>query len=165
MLNRKYSKSRAVVIGFLLLGLASCLPALAAPKDKPFKMSPPLQFNFVDQPLNPNTDVFDTYGHGTHVIGMIAGDGYDSLGQFRGIAPYSDILSLRVLDDQGRGKVSDAIDALDWLLVHGPQYNIRVGNLSIGKALEEPAAGPVSTGATSSSPRTPRKVRRCTIIS
>ena len=52
--------------------------------------------------LGPN----DEYGHGTHVAGIIAGNGTDSSGsQFdylvRGIAPKVNIVSLRVLDANG----------------------------------------------------------------
>ena len=36
---------------------------------------------------------------------MIAGDGYTSGGAFRGVAPYADIMALRVLDTTGQGVV------------------------------------------------------------
>ena len=56
----------------------------------------------------------DPLGHGTHVAGVLAGSGYGSNGQHKGLATSASLLSLRVLDDQGRGVTSDAIAALDW---------------------------------------------------
>ena len=44
----------------------------------------------------------DPDGHGTHVSGIIAGNGYDSHGSRAGIAPGAHIVSLKVLDAQGR---------------------------------------------------------------
>ena len=45
------------------------------------------------------TDPLDHYGHGTHVAGIIAGSGYDSNGQYIGVAPNSMIVSVKVSDD------------------------------------------------------------------
>ncbi len=100
----------------------------------------PTQFDFVGQADSPAYGLFDTYGHGTHIAGIIAGDGYDSNGAYRGIAPYSDILSLRVLNSNGQGVVSDVIAALDWLLINGSSYDIKVVNMSLGKPIEDSAA-------------------------
>ncbi len=79
----------------------------------------------------------DPFGHGTHVAGLIAGNGNASNSQQRGIATSADIVSLRVLDDQGRGNTSDVIAALDWILANGASHGIEVVNLSLGKAVEE----------------------------
>ena len=100
----------------------------------------PVQYDFVGQSSSPTYGLFDIHGHGTHVAGVIGSDGYGSSATYRGVAPYSDIVSLRVLNGQGQGSTSDVIAALDWLLVHGAEYNVRVANLSLGKAVEEPAA-------------------------
>ena len=48
----------------------------------------------------------DQYGHGTHIAGLIAGDGMASTGPafsqtFTGIAPGANIINLRVLDANG----------------------------------------------------------------
>ncbi|MCH7664935.1 MAG: S8 family serine peptidase [Acidobacteria bacterium] len=76
----------------------------------------PEQFDFVDDDKDgsPRYRLKDPYGHGTHVAGIIAGDGYTSNGEYKGIAPYAHALSLRVLDGKGRGVVSDVLRALDW---------------------------------------------------
>jgi serine protease AprX len=78
---------------------------------------------------------YDDNGHGTHVSGIIAGNGYDSRGSRAGIAPASHLVSLKVLDGEGRGVVSDVIAALDWAVENRSAHNIRVINLSVGAAV------------------------------
>ncbi len=79
----------------------------------------------------------DPLGHGTHVAGVIAGDGWDSRGRYVGLAEGVELLSLRVLDHNGMGTVGDVIAAMDWLLSHGHRYNIKVVNLSLGKSVDQ----------------------------
>src|SRR5262249_41350992 len=47
---------------------------------------------FVDF-VNNRTAKYDDNGHGSHVAGIIAGNGYDTLGARAGIAPAADIVS------------------------------------------------------------------------
>lgn len=54
----------------------------------------------------------DNNGHGTHVAGIITGDGDASEGEYVGIAPDAKIMDLRVLNSQGAGKISGIIDAI-----------------------------------------------------
>ncbi|HEX5473639.1 MAG TPA: S8 family peptidase [Vicinamibacterales bacterium] len=91
---------------------------------------------FVDF-VNGRTSAYDDYGHGTHVSGIIAGNGYDSFGSRAGIAPAADIVSLKVLDGNGNGHISDVIAALDWAVQNKTAYNIRVVNLSVGAPVTE----------------------------
>jgi len=91
---------------------------------------------FVDF-VNGRTTAYDDYGHGTHVAGIIAGNGYDSYGDKAGIAPAAHLVSLKVLDEQGGGYVSDVIAALDWAVQNKTAYNIRVVNLSVGAPVTE----------------------------
>ncbi|MCI0656331.1 MAG: S8 family serine peptidase, partial [Acidobacteria bacterium] len=84
----------------------------------------------------------DPYGHGTHVAGIIAGDGTSSsdprsFRRFNGIAPRARIVSVRVLDGNGSGRVSDVLSGIDWVLSHHDEYGIRVLNLSLGHPVEE----------------------------
>ncbi|TME93486.1 MAG: hypothetical protein E6I52_24290 [Chloroflexi bacterium] len=85
--------------------------------------------NFAD-PLNPQSP--DPGGHGTHVAGVIAGNGNRSAGQFIGIAPSANLVDVRVLDSNGNGRISSLIRGIDWVLAHSAQYHIRVINLSVG---------------------------------
>jgi serine protease AprX len=91
---------------------------------------------FVDF-VNGRTTPYDDNGHGTHVTGIIAGNGYDTLGARAGIAPAANIVSLKVLDANANGTISGAIAALDWVLANRTTYNIRVVNLSVGAMVTE----------------------------
>ena len=74
----------------------------------------------------------DTNGHGTHVAGTIAGNGANSFGQKSGMAPGASLIALRVLGADGTGTVDGVINALQWVLDHARERNIRVVNLSFG---------------------------------
>jgi serine protease AprX len=91
---------------------------------------------FVDF-VNGSTMAYDDNGHGTHVAGIIAGNGYDSDGARAGIAPAAHLVSLKVLDKYGRGCVSDVIAAFEWAVANRVTHNIRVINLSVGAKISE----------------------------
>jgi serine protease AprX len=91
---------------------------------------------FVDF-VNGRTAQYDDNGHGTHVAGIIAGNGKDSFGTRAGIAPAAHLVGLKVLDDRGRGVISNVIAALDWTVANKAAYNVRVVNLSVGAAVTE----------------------------
>ncbi len=79
----------------------------------------------------------DSYGHGTHVAGIVAGDGSNSSGEHGGAADRAHLLALQVLDGSGRGSTSDVIAALDWLAQYGSYFGIKVVNLSLGQGVTE----------------------------
>ena len=83
------------------------------------------------------TTAYDDYGHGTHVAGIIAGNGADSNGARTGIAPKSRLVVLKVLDGAGRGRISDVIAAIDYAVAHKTELNIRIINLSVGAGVYE----------------------------
>jgi serine protease AprX len=91
---------------------------------------------FVDF-VNGRTQQYDDNGHGTHVAGTIAGNGYDSYGARAGVAPEAHLVGLKVLDESGRGVISDVIAALEWVVANRAVHNIRVANLSVGAAVTE----------------------------
>ena len=91
---------------------------------------------FVDF-VNGYQSPYDDYGHGTHVAGIIAGDGFDSSGGRAGIAPAARLLVLKVLDGAGRGRISDVIAALDYIFTQRRALNIRIANLSIATGVYE----------------------------
>ncbi len=80
----------------------------------------------------------DSYGHGTHMAGIIAGrtPGADPAdpqpGDFLGVAPDAGIVSVKVADNSGAVDVSQVIAAIDWVVQHrnSGDLNIRVLNLS-----------------------------------
>jgi serine protease AprX len=94
---------------------------------------------FVDF-VNGQTQPYDDYGHGTHVAGIIAGNGAQSWGYVTGAAPDANIVALKVLDGTGAGSTSNVLAALDWVLVNHATYNIRVVNLSVGHPVYEQAS-------------------------
>src|SRR5437773_1754236 len=88
------------------------------------------------------TDTSDQYGHGTHVAGIIASEGWFSTGSnfthtFKGIAPNANIINLRVLDQNGVGTDSSVIAAIQTAISLKSTYNIRVINLSLGRQVYE----------------------------
>ena len=89
---------------------------------------------FVDF-VNGAPAAYDDNGHGTHVSGIIAGNGYDSRGNHAGIAPASHLVSLKVLDRDGRGVISNVIAAFEYAIANRARHNIRVVNLSVGAAV------------------------------
>jgi serine protease AprX len=91
---------------------------------------------FVDF-INGYTEKYDDWGHGTHVAGIIAGNGYDTYGERAGVAPRANIVALKALDQEGKGKISGIIAALDWAIANRQQYNIRVINMSLGAGVFE----------------------------
>ena len=80
---------------------------------------------------------YDDYGHGTHVAGIIAGNGYDSSGARTGVAPGASIVALKALNGTGGGYISDVIAALDYAVANKDLYNIRVINLSVGASITQ----------------------------
>lgn len=78
------------------------------------------------------TRLYDDYGHGTHVAGIIGGNGFASGGRYRGIAPKCSLIVLKALNYKGDGNIAEVIEALEWVLAHQKEFNIRVINLSFG---------------------------------
>ena len=69
----------------------------------------------------------DGFGHGTHVAGIAAGATNNNVG-VAGMCPSCRILSVKVLDDQGSGYMSDVASGIAYAASHGA----RVISLSLG---------------------------------
>jgi serine protease AprX len=78
---------------------------------------------------------YDLYGHGTHVAGIIGGNGSLSGGQYEGVAPGVNLVDLRALDLNGNGTDSTVIAAIQEAIALKSTYNIRVINLSLGRGI------------------------------
>jgi serine protease AprX len=80
----------------------------------------------------------DTFGHGTHMAGIIVGNDPRTLlssDRFQGIAPGARLTSLKVASADGAVDVSQVVAAIDWVVQHrndDPRNPIRVLNLSYG---------------------------------
>jgi serine protease AprX len=91
---------------------------------------------FVDF-VNGYTQPYDDWGHGTHVAGIVAGNGFDTNGTRNAIAPGAHIIALKALDAQGHGTISGIIAAIDYAIANKNALNIKVINLSLGAAVTE----------------------------
>jgi serine protease AprX len=83
--------------------------------------------NLTDEPT-----CADSYGHGTFMAGLIAGDGSSSNGKYVGMAPRAKIISIKIAGASGASDVSTIIAAIQWVTQNQVTYNIRALNLSLG---------------------------------
>jgi serine protease AprX len=86
-------------------------------------------------------DANDQYGHGTHVAGLIAGNGlvYNNglHGKYMGVAPRANLVSVKVSDDDGNTTVLDVIYGIQFAVDNKSAYGIRVMNLSLSSTVAE----------------------------
>ncbi len=88
--------------------------------------------------LSGESSYLDSYGHGTHMAGIIAGrdPGADPASAasrpdwFLGVAPDAGIVSVKVAGQSGAVDVSQVIAGIDWVIENAAALNIRVLNLS-----------------------------------
>jgi serine protease AprX len=89
------------------------------------------------------TDPYDDYGHGTHVAGLIAGNGNNRVnsdpenGAYMGTAPKANLVDVKVSDDAGNTSLIDVIYGLQFAVDHQADYNIRVVNLSLNSTVAQ----------------------------
>lgn len=76
--------------------------------------------------------MYDNNGHGTHVCGILCGNGCLSRGRYRGLAPGAGLVVGKVLDEKGDGLTEHMLAALDWVLSIKEKYRIRILNISVG---------------------------------
>lgn len=82
--------------------------------------------------LNKKTAPYDDCGHGTHVSGIIGGNGVLSNGTYAGIAPACSLIMLKILDQRGDGAVKDLLSGIEWVHKYRNIYEIRIVNISVG---------------------------------
>ncbi|HYH01679.1 MAG TPA: S8 family peptidase [Bacillota bacterium] len=87
--------------------------------------------------VNDHSHPYDDNGHGTHVAGIIAGNGHSSGGRFCGVAPKARLIGIKALDSEGSGTLSTVISGIEWCLKNRTVFNIRIINLSIGALAQE----------------------------
>jgi subtilisin family serine protease len=97
----------------------------------------------------------DGHGHGTHVAGTLAA--IDNEFGVVGVAPGARLWSIKVLDDEGFGDLSELIAGIDWVTAtredENPENDIEVTNASLrywseasGKAFGEALAASTAVG-------------------
>lgn len=82
--------------------------------------------------VNGRKDCYDDCGHGTHVCGILAGNGTASQGKYRGIAPEALLVVGKVLNYNGDGNMMDMLAGMEWVLRISRNYGIRALNISVG---------------------------------
>jgi serine protease AprX len=90
-----------------------------------------------------NSSTTDQFGHGTHVAGLVGGNGASSgsangyAATYAGMAPNVNLINLRVLDQNGFGTDSQVIAAIQQAINLKNTYNIRVISMSLGRPVFE----------------------------
>ena len=85
--------------------------------------------------LSGEGSTIDSYGHGTVMAGLIAGNGSASAankGGYTGVAPGAHLIAVKTAGANGVADVSTILQAMNWVDAYHSQYNIRVLNLSWG---------------------------------
>ncbi len=86
-----------------------------------------------------NKDVmYDDNGHGTHVSGIIGGNGIASGGQYQGVAPEAMLYAVKILDHNGVGSILRAKKGVEHILDVRDKYKIRIINFSMGMGKKIP---------------------------
>jgi len=84
----------------------------------------------------------DRHGHGTHVAGIASGTG-EADSRYTGVAPETGLMNVKVLNDDGSGRVSDAIQGIDYSV----ENNADVIVMSLGVQTECDGSDPLSQAA------------------
>ena len=74
----------------------------------------------------------DTFGHGTFMAGLIAGNGSVSDGKYSGTAPKANLVAIKASGFDGSTDISKILAGIQWTVAHKDVYGIRVLNLSLG---------------------------------
>ncbi len=87
----------------------------------------------VDRSRNPG----DLYGHGTHIAGIIGGNGFLSGGAYAGVAPQANLANVHVTRIRGAARTSEILRGLQWIYDNKDDLNIRIVNLSLNSTVAE----------------------------
>jgi serine protease AprX len=91
-------------------------------------------------PNNPGGWSSDGYGHGTFVAGLVASGGQSSSGQYMGVAPGADLVSIKVAGANGVTSESTVIQGVAWAIANQASDSIKVLNMSLGVQPPSPSA-------------------------
>lgn len=122
------------------VGLSKLPPVLIDQKigvgvlDSGIYMHPDLKSSvvLVENIIDKESNTHDYFGHGTHVAGIISGDGRCRGGKYRGIAPGVKLYIGKILNKDGSGDLEHLIQGMEWLYAKRKDFLLRVVNISIG---------------------------------
>lgn len=89
---------------------------------------------------------YDDNGHGTFVCGVCSGNGMLSGGKYSGVAPQSEIVSLKALSSKGEAGADKILNAMQWIYDNHKKFDIKIVCMSFGS---EPLGynDPIMSGA------------------
>ena len=82
--------------------------------------------------INSKEHPYDDNGHGTFVAGVCSGNGALSGGKFSGVAPRSNIISLKALNGLGEASADKILNAMEWVYLNHNEYDIKLVCMSFG---------------------------------
>jgi len=82
--------------------------------------------------INHRKKPYDDNGHGTHIAGDAAGNGWMSRGKYKGPAPEAGIVGVKVLDRDGSGYDSTIIKGIEWCIQNRKRLKLRILSMSFG---------------------------------
>lgn len=85
-----------------------------------------------------NDNPLDNHGHGTHISGIIVSDD----GTFKGIAPHSKIVAVKVLNSSGWSGGGSIKKGVEWCIMNRNNFDppISIISMSLGDGAENPGA-------------------------
>lgn len=69
-------------------------------------------------------EIYDDFGHGTAIAGIIAAHGYETTGVIHNVVIYD----VKVLNEKGGGKIEDVIEGIEWSI----EQEVDIINISFG---------------------------------
>jgi len=117
-----YGKGKDITVAYIDTGINSHID---------FTLGHNRIIKFVDF-VNGYDRCYDDNGHGTFVAGVSAGNGIFSCGLYAGIAPMSNIISLKALNGKGEATAVKILEAMQWVYDNHKKYNIKVVCMSFG---------------------------------
>ncbi|WP_187355427.1 S8 family peptidase [Paenibacillus tengchongensis] len=82
--------------------------------------------------INGQRKPYDDNGHGTHIAGDAAGNGWASKGKYCSPAPQAGIVGVKVLDANGDGFDSTIIKGIEWCIRNRKRLKLRILSMSFG---------------------------------
>ena len=122
VLGAKQNGGRDVTIAYIDTGIAPHLD---------FMLGKPRIEAFVDL-VNGKKKIYDDNGHGTFVSGVGSGSGAASGKKFMGIAPESNIISIKALDENGEANAIRILEGMQWIFDNQKKHNIKIVCMSFG---------------------------------